>query len=116
MSRILRLYLNDIVESCKKIAHYTSGMSFVDLSSDEKTLDAVVRNHEIIGEAVKSLPPDLLDTHSEVEWRKIARFRDVVTHHYFKVDIAVIWDIIENKIEPLRKAVEAINNELGADK
>ena len=108
MSRISKLYLDDIIESCRNVRDYTSGMSFEDFSTDQKTIDAVVRNLEIIGEAVKSLPPALLDQRPEIPWKKISRFRDVVVHHYFKVDLEVVWDVIQNQIEQLEPAVKDI--------
>ena len=108
MSRISKLYLDDIIESCRNVRDYTSGMSFEDFSTDQKTIDAVVRNLEIIGEAVKSLPQDLLDKKPEIPREKIARFRDVIVHHYFKVDLEVVWDVIKNQIEQLEPAVNEI--------
>ena len=60
-----------------------------------------VRNLAIIGEAVKQLPQDFRDDHPHVEWQKIARFRDVVIHHYFAVDEQIVWDIVQNKVPEL---------------
>src|SRR6478672_8911712 len=105
MSRRSKLFLEDIAESCQRVRKYSSGLKFDQFSSDERTIDAIVRNLEIIGEAVKNLPPELTAARSEVDWKKIARFRDIIVHHYFKVDLDVIWDIVENKIEPLQEAV-----------
>lgn len=108
MSRISKLYLDDILESCRNVRDYTHGMSFDDFSNDQKTIDAVVRNLEIIGEAVKSIPPDLLDQRPDIPWKKIARFRDIVVHHYFKVDLEVVRDVIQNQILQLDTAVHDI--------
>lgn len=108
MSRISKLYLDDILESCRNVRNYTSGMSFEAFSTDQRTIDAVVRNLEIIGEAVKSLPPSLLDRRPDIPWRKIARFRDVIVHHYFKVDLEVVWDVIQNQIAQLETAIDEI--------
>jgi uncharacterized protein with HEPN domain len=104
MSRRSRLFLEDITESCKRIQKYSLGISFEQFSSDERTIDAIVRNLEIIGEAVKNPPPELMALKPEIDWKKIARFRDVVVHHYFKVDLEVVWDIVENKISSLDEA------------
>lgn len=90
MSRRSRLFLEDITESCQRIQKYSSGISFEQFSVDERTIDAIVRNLEIIGEAVKNLPPEMMNARPEIEWKKIARFRDVVVHHYFKVDLEVV--------------------------
>jgi uncharacterized protein with HEPN domain len=93
MSRNLRLYLEDITESCDKILSYTSGMSFEAFIADDRTYDAVLLNLQIIGESVKNLPQDVRDRAPDVEWRKIAGLRDIIAHAYFQVEGSIIWDI-----------------------
>lgn len=80
MSRDWRLYWDDLQESCKKICRYTIGMDLQAFRDDDKTYDAVVRNLEIIGEAVKHLPEDVRIQCPEVEWQKIAGLRDIIAH------------------------------------
>lgn len=111
MSRNYSLYLYDILESCKKIRQYVSGMTFETFSTDEKTTDAVVRNLEVIGEAVKSIPPEMLSSRGEIDWKRIARFRDIIAHHYFKVDLEVEWDITQTRIGELEAAVSSLISE-----
>ncbi|HEC86588.1 MAG TPA: DUF86 domain-containing protein, partial [Thermoplasmatales archaeon] len=65
--------------------------------------DGVIRNLEIIGEAVKNLPDDIKKDYPEVEWRKIAGLRDILIHAYFGVDLEVIWDIVKNKVPELKR-------------
>ena len=105
MSRDYRLYLQDILESCENIRQYTGGMNFEEFSADRKTIDAVVRNLEIIGEAVKNIPNKILQTRPEIEWKEIARLRDLITHHYFKIKLTIVWDIVQNRLNELEKAV-----------
>ncbi|ELS00046.1 DUF86 domain-containing protein [Gloeocapsa sp. PCC 73106] len=115
MSRSLQLYLEDIVMSGVKILRYTQGMRIEDFVRDEKTYDAVVRNLQIIGEAVKSIPLTVRNKYPEIEWRKIAGLRDILAHAYFSLEDETLWDIIENKISPLIKQVELILLELKRD-
>ena len=68
MSRSLRLYLEDILTSGAKLIRYTQGMNFEEFIADERTFDAVVRNLQIIGEAVKNIPTPIRDRYTEVEW------------------------------------------------
>lgn len=83
MSRNIRLYFQDIVTSCTKVLNYTQGMTFEAFIADERTFDAVIRNLQIIGEAVKNIPPETRDLAPEIEWRKIAGLRDILAHAYF---------------------------------
>jgi uncharacterized protein with HEPN domain len=69
--------------------------------SDSKTLDAVVRNLEVIGEAAKKVPKEIQVKNPQVEWRKIASLRDILIHEYFGVDREIVWDIVENKLPVL---------------
>jgi len=70
--------------------------------SDEKTIDAVIRNLEIIGEATTRLPEDFTDRHSEIEWVKIIGLRNRVVQEYFGVDLQIIWQILKKDL-PLSK-------------
>ena len=107
MSRDSRVYLDDILGACAKIERYAATLGpGVGLDQDEKTFDAVVRNLEVIGEAVKHLPDDELAKAPEVEWRKIAGLRDILAHAYFGVDSGIIQDVVANKLGPLKAAVE----------
>jgi len=114
MSREYKAYLRDILNAIDKIERYTKGMDFEDFVDDELIQDGVVRNLEIIGEAVKNLPGDIKKNYPEIEWRKIAGLRDILIHAYFGVDIEIIWDIVENKIGELKDAIKKILSDLEA--
>ena len=87
-------------------------MNFEDFSNNELIQDGVIRNLEIIGEAVKNLPDDIKKDYPDVEWRKIAGLRDILIHAYFGVDLEVIWDIVKNKVPELREMVRKILSNL----
>ena len=108
MSRDPRLYLEDMRDCCRKVLRYTEGMTVEQLVADEKTFDAVMRNLEITGEAVRHVPQELKDRYPEVEWRSIAGFRDVAIHAYPTVDEEIVWDIVQHKVPQLLQEVERI--------
>ena len=103
MPRDSEVYLEDILQAIGKIRKYTAGLTRNDLDQDEKTLDAVIRNLEIIGEAAKMVPESVRVSYPAIEWRKIAGLRDILAHQYFEVDLDIIWDIIQNKLPELDK-------------
>lgn len=82
MSRNIQLYLADILTSCQKIQRYTEGMDCEQFITDERTFDAVARNLQVIGEAVKNLPDSVRTQSPTTEWRKIAGLRDILAHAY----------------------------------
>ncbi len=111
MPRDSKVYLEDILEATRKITAYTTGLSKTVFLEDEKTIDAVVRNLEVIGEAVKKLPEDLRAQHSAVEWKKIAGLRDMLIHEYFGLDAEIVWDIVQHKVPALDREVRTMLHE-----
>lgn len=103
--RNYKLYLDDILEAAARIEKYTAGFSLAKLKKDDLTIDGVVRNLEIIGEAVKNIPLDIKNKYPAVEWKKIAGLRDILAHEYYGIDLDILWDIIENKIPALKKEI-----------
>jgi len=108
VSREEDLYLKDILHACDKVLRYSRGLSRDQVFEDEKTYDAILRNLEIIGEAVKRLSPGFRQRHSQIEWRKIAGLRDIVIHEYFGLDIQILWDVISNKIPEFRAQIHEV--------
>ena len=110
--RSSRLYLSDAYQCCLKIERYTRGLDYEDFIEDEKTYDAVMRALSILGEAIKKVPQSIKNKAKEIDWRKISGYRDVIVHGYFGLDDNITWDIIQNKIPHLEKALEKLINEL----
>ncbi len=109
MSRDDTIYFADDQSACEKVLRFSAGLTREQFFADEKTYDAVLRNLEIIGEAVKHLSAELKNKNLQVEWRKIAGFRDMVAHEYFGIDAQILWDIISNHIPRLREQLETID-------
>lgn len=107
--RDYRLYLDDIKNSITKIKEYTDGISSEEFAQDGKTIDAVIRNLEVIGEAVKNLPEHIKSKHSDIDWRAIAGMRDIIAHQYFGVDYNEIWKAIKEDLPLLDKKIKEIN-------
>lgn len=111
MSRDESLYLADIRESCEKVLRFTKGMTYKVFVHDDLHFDAVLRNLEIIGEAVKNISEDTRQKFPQIKWRKIAGFRDIVAHGYFGVNDETVWDIVENEIPVLLTTVRIMLGE-----
>jgi len=106
--RIYRMYLEDILTSMNRILEYVEGFSFPDFRKDYKTVDAVIRNFEIIGEASKNLPPEIKDKYANVPWDEMYLLRNKVSHEYFGIDYEIIWDLITNYIPENITQIEEI--------
>ncbi len=87
------LFLEDIVTSMQRVEEYVAGFDFQNFKWDYKTVDAVIRNLEIIGEASKNLPQVLKDKYPQVPWEEMYRLRNRISHEYFGIDYEIIWDI-----------------------
>jgi len=111
MPRDYRVYLDDILEATSRIRLYAAGLSLEELREDTRTLDAVVRNLEVIGEAVKKVPAEVRRREPEVEWKRIAGLRDILIHEYFGIDLEIIWDVVQNKIPLLEQQVRRLLSE-----
>lgn len=106
--RDYKLYLDDILEAIKRIEKYTKGLTLRSLKKDDLTIDGVVRNLEIIGEAAKNIPGQVKQKYAEIGWKKISGLRDILAHEYFGVDLEVVWDIVKNKLPILKTQVNHI--------
>src|SRR5580658_7619862 len=95
-NRSPQLLLEDLVESANKILLYTAGLSFEEFLADGKTVDAVVRNFEIIGEAANRLPEDVKEQNPSIDWHRIRGFRNRIVHDYMGIDYKIVWLIKEN--------------------
>ena len=92
------LYLEDIILCMQRVQEYTRGLDFRHFKWDYKTVDAVIRNFEIIGEASKNLPKVLKDKYSAIPWEAMYRLRNRISHEYFGIDYEILWDIATRQL------------------
>ncbi len=109
-------YLNDILEAIDDIQSFTEHMSFKGLESDKKTLYAVIRCLEILGEAVKKIPKNIKEKYPNIPWKDMAGMRDVLIHDYFGVDVETVWLTVNEKIPHIKPIVEKMLKELNDEK
>jgi uncharacterized protein with HEPN domain len=102
------MYLEDLLLAMNRIAEYIEGMSFMDFKRDYKTVDAVIRNFEIIGEAAKNTPSEIKEKHKEVPWAEMYLLRNKVSHEYFGIDYEIIWDVASYYLPDNKKQIENI--------
>ncbi|RYA23319.1 hypothetical protein CRU96_08625 [Malaciobacter halophilus] len=108
MSKI-KLSLLSILESIEKIENYTKDFSTADdFYHDEKSFDATMMQFVVIGEMISKFDEDFKQKYSHIPWQKVKDFRNIVAHNYFGIDADEIWDIIKNKIKPLKSEIEAL--------
>lgn len=103
-----RLYLSDILDSSSAIEEFVKDLSFEGFCNDRKTYSAVIREFEIIGEAVGKLSDELKRKHPDVEWQDIKDFRNLLTHEYFGVDLEIVWKIVQDDLPALMDVVREI--------
>ncbi len=106
------VFVIHILESIGAIEDFSSDINKKELNSSRLKQSAIIREIEIIGEAVKNITKNLKDNHKEIEWENIAGTRDKIIHHYFGVDLNIIWNIIKNDLPTLKKQIESIKKEL----
>ena len=99
------LFIEDIIDSINKIERYVNGLSFEDFIDNEMIIDAVIRNFEVIGEAVINLPEYIKNKYPNVEWKEAKGFRNVMIHNYFGVDKESVWDTIKSDIPNFKRNI-----------
>ena len=104
-------FLYDIKEAIRRIEDYIGQMNYEEFLQENKTQDAVVRNLEIIGEAVKNLSEPMKKKYNKIGWKDFAGMRDKVIHHYFGIKWDIVWSVIKDKLPKLNENIEHILKE-----
>jgi hypothetical protein len=107
-----KLLLDDILEAIEKIKKYTNGLSFETFIDDSKTIDAVIRNFEIIGEAANRLPEEFKDIYNSIDCFRIIGFRNRIVHDYMGIDFNIVWTIIQNDIDKLSFEIKVVSEKI----
>ncbi len=100
--------VGDIVEAINRINTYTAGLSYDEFFLDSKSQDAVIRNLEILGEAVKLLSNNFRENYPDLPWKEISGTRDKLIHDYFGVNIDIVWDIVKNELPSVYRKIQDI--------
>lgn len=110
--RDIRDYLQDILTTIEMVDQFIDGMSFDDFQNDPKTVFAVTRGIEIIGEATKKIPMPLREQYPEIPWKGVTGMRDKVIHAYFGVKLNVLWDTTQQDLKRLKPVIQKMLNQL----
>lgn len=100
--------LEDILDALERIFEYVQGMDYDSWSNDRKTMDAVVRNLEIIGEAAANVPENIQEQFDKVPWYQMKGMRNILIHEYFGLDDKVIWKTIQNDLPSLKETLRKL--------
>jgi len=107
-NRTYLMYLEDIQTAMSRIAEYIVGIDFYKFKRDYKTVDAVIRNFEVIGEASKNLPIEIKEKYNEIPWAEMYLLRNKVSHEYFGIDYEIIWDVALNYLPKNKIQIDLI--------
>jgi uncharacterized protein with HEPN domain len=105
-------YIQDILDSINDIGKFTEGMDFDKFKKDKKTIYAVVRALEIIGEATKNVPKRIREKYPEVPWKKMAGMRDRLVQEYFGVDLEILWEVVKKDVSMIKPLIQNVFEDL----
>ena len=106
--RSTSLLLTDIIDCSDKIKSYVNGLTYEEFRDNSLIVDAVVRNFEIIGEAANRIPEEVRNENVNIDWVRIRGFRNRIVHDYFGIDLEVVWNIIEEYLDPLTREIQIL--------
>ena len=102
------LYLKDILAAIDSIEGFVAGMDLETFQTDDKTTSAVIRKLEIIGEAIKQIPNEILHKHPHIPWKEMAGMRDKLIHFYFGIDYQLVWRAIKERLPQVKQVIQKI--------
>ncbi len=105
-------YLQDIIDAINATEEFVIGLEYTTFIKDQKTIFAVTRAVEIVGEASKQIPPDMRDNYNTIPWKEVAGMRDKMIHHYFGINLKILWNTIQNDFPELKREIQQILNDI----
>ena len=108
MDKDYKIYLKHIFDSIILIEKYTENILFEEFEKDRKTIDAVIRNFEIIGEASKNISDEIKKNYPHIPWKSMKGLGNILIHEYFGVDISAVWENIKHELPNLKKQIKSI--------
>ncbi|MGB9776097.1 MAG: DUF86 domain-containing protein [Anaerolineae bacterium] len=112
MTRAVVLYLRDILQQMNDALEFVQGMTYEQFLQDKKTINAVLRSLEVMGEAAKNVPERIRTQYPDIPWRERAGMRDKVIHFYFGVDPEIVWSVVKERIPEIRPRLERVLHDL----
>ena len=101
-------FIKDIIDSVQDIEQFIGEMSYDEFIRDKKTLNAVIRSIEIMGEAAKSIPASIQEMNTDVPWKKMSGMRDKLIHGYFGIDNEILWKTIKEDLPPFLPIIKKL--------
>ncbi len=115
MKRSLKDYLLDMRIAIEQVEEFTAGMGFEEFARDQKTINAVIRSLEVLGEAAKNIPGETTSLYPEMPWKRVIGMRDKLIHGYHGVDLEIVWKAVQEEVPPLKPLVEKMLRERGEE-
>lgn len=103
-----RVRIEDMIEAIERIRRYTDGMDAKRFIADERTVDAVIRNLEVLGEAAKRVPSQVAERHPAIPWSRMSEMRNILVHEYHSVDPSIVFDSVRHDLTPLLAPLRAL--------
>ena len=112
MSRTISIYIKDILQNMDDAVEFIQGMSYEQFVADKRTLNAVLRSIEVVGEATKNIPDEVRTRYPQVPWKEMAGMRDKVIHSYFGVDRETVWLVVRDSIPAIKPLMQQVLEDL----
>ena len=116
MKRTFRDYVEDILTSFEETQEFTQGLDFDAFAKDRRTVNAVVRSLEVMGEAAKRIPEEVREKYPQIPWKRMTGMRDKLIHEYSGVDLEIVWGVVKEELPPLKPLFERMHQDMEKQK